>query len=131
MKRKDLEVLAGIGLLYVCLEAAGITCPIKFFTGISCAGCGMSRAWLAVLRLDFASAFAFHPLFWLPVPAAAVLLLRKHLPERFSRGCLQAVCALFLAVYALRMIWPGDDIVVFEPWNSLPVRIWRHLSGKA
>ena len=32
----------------------------------------MTRAWLAALRLDFAAAFAYHPLFWV-VPIAFVL----------------------------------------------------------
>lgn len=56
---------AAVVVLYVVLENLGITCPIKFFTGISCAGCGMSRAWLSVLRLDMAGAFRYHPLFLL------------------------------------------------------------------
>lgn len=32
--------------------------------GIPCPGCGMTRACLAALRLDFAAAFHFHPMFW-------------------------------------------------------------------
>lgn len=32
-------------------------CPFRFFFGISCPGCGMTRALLAALRLDFAAAF--------------------------------------------------------------------------
>ena len=40
-------------------------CPFRFFFGISCPGCGMPRALLAALRLDFAAAFSYHPLFFL------------------------------------------------------------------
>ena len=40
-------------------------CPFRFFFGISCPGCGMTRALLAALRLDFAAAFSYHPLFFL------------------------------------------------------------------
>ena len=63
MNRRDISALAGIALLYVALEAFGVTCPIRFLTGISCAGCGMSRAWLSLLRLDLAGAVYYHPLF--------------------------------------------------------------------
>ena len=61
-----MSALAGIVLFYVLLESLGVTCPIRFLTGISCAGCGMSRAWLSLLRLDLAGALYYHPLFWLP-----------------------------------------------------------------
>lgn len=40
-------------------------CPIKFFTGFDCPGCGLTRAFSSVLILDFQSAFDYHPLFWL------------------------------------------------------------------
>ena len=68
---------AAVVVLYVVLENLGITCPIKFFTGISCAGCGMSRAWLSVLRLDMAGAFRYHPLFFLPPVVLVVILLKS------------------------------------------------------
>ena len=88
MHTKDIQALAAVALFYIVIGSLGVTCPILFLTGISCAGCGMSRAWLSLLRLDLAGAFAFHPLFWLPVPAAALLLLRRKLPDPYSRGFL-------------------------------------------
>lgn len=124
MERKDIEALAGIALFYVVLEALGVTCPILFLTGVSCAGCGMSRAWLALLRLDFAAAFGYHPLFWLPVLAAALLVFRRRISERVYRAGLVLCGGLFLAVYVIRLILPGD-IVVFTPQDGL---IWRVLS---
>ena len=56
MKKKLKEYIApilAVAGLYAVMEAVGITCPIKFLTGISCMGCGMSRAWMAVLRHVF------------------------------------------------------------------------------
>ena len=56
MRRRweDLGALALIALFYIVLEMLfGIGCPFKFLTGISDAGCGMSRAFAAVLRGDF------------------------------------------------------------------------------
>lgn len=121
MSRKDVQVLAGIALFYVVIEALGVTCPIRFLTGVSCAGCGMSRAWLAVLRLDLAEAFRFHPLFWLPVPAAGLLLFRRRLPERVFRLGIAVCGVLFLVVYLIRLCRPGE-IVAFAPEQGL---LWR------
>ena len=48
-KRKShrrIEVItsvAAVVVLYVILESFGVTCPIKYITGISCAGCGCTR----------------------------------------------------------------------------------------
>lgn len=121
MKRKDLTVLAGIMLFYVALEAAGVTCPIKYLTGVSCAGCGMSRAWLALLRGDLVAAFAYHPLVLLPVPAALLFLLRKRLPRWVFDVGFWVCGGLFLAVYLIRLVLPGD-VVVFAPWDGA---VWR------
>ena len=54
MHTKDIQALAAVALFYIVIESLGVTCPILFLTGISCAGCGMSRAWLSLLRLDLA-----------------------------------------------------------------------------
>ncbi len=43
-------------------------CPINFIFKIGCPFCGMTRAHLSALRLDFASAFSYHPLFPLGIP---------------------------------------------------------------
>ncbi len=125
MNRRDVSALAGIALLYLLIESLGVTCPIRFLTGISCAGCGMSRAWLSLLRLDFAGALRFHPQFWLPIPAAALLLLRPRLPKRVFTVGLALCGALFLLVYLIRLGLPGE-IVVFAPQEGL---IWRLLPG--
>lgn len=119
MRGKDLRSIAAIALFYVVIEAFGVTCPILFLTGISCAGCGMSRAWMALLRGDLAGAFAFHPLFWLTVPAAALLFFRGRVPPRAFRWGAGIVCALFLVVYLVRMLAPEDTVVVFQPWQGL------------
>jgi hypothetical protein len=46
----------------------GLSCIFQQFFGIICPGCGMTRALLAALRLDFGTAFSYHPMFWsLPI----------------------------------------------------------------
>ena len=77
MKKQDLAALAAVAALYAALHFAGFGCPIKAVTGVSCAGCGMTRAWLAALAGDWAEAFFYHPLFWMVPPAVLVFFLRK------------------------------------------------------
>lgn len=125
-RRKDIEAVAVIGLFYLGLEAMGVTCPILFLTGISCAGCGMSRAWMALLRGDVAAAFRFHPLFWLPVPAAAALLFQRRIPKRVWRTLMILMCVLFLGAYLVRLLSPDDTVVVWDPSQGL---LYRLLSG--
>lgn len=38
-----------------------ILCPIKLYFGVDCPGCGMTRAFAAVMQLDFAAAFHYNP----------------------------------------------------------------------
>lgn len=126
MRKGCVTAVAGIALFYVVLETLGVTCPIKYITGISCAGCGMSRAWLALLRLDVQAAFAFHPLVLLPIPAALLFLLRERLPKRLVSVGLWSCGILFILVYFIRLALPGD-VVVFAPQDGA---VWR-LCAKA
>lgn len=50
-------------------------CPFLLFLKFPCPGCGITRAYLAALRLDFKSAFNYHPLFFTVLP---VLLYIPH-----------------------------------------------------
>lgn len=123
MKRESVKVFLLIAAAYGVLELLGITCPIRALTGISCAGCGMSRAWFSVFRLDFAAAFSYHPLFLLPPLALCLWLLRKKLPDRMVRGIGLGMLVLFLAVYVVRMLDPVDTVVRFSPQEGLLPRL--------
>ena len=46
-------------------------CVFERLLGVQCSSCGMTRAWLSVLRLDFVGAFEYHSLFW-TVPVIAL-----------------------------------------------------------
>lgn len=67
--RSDKLKQAGLFLLILAIYISFMTvtkigCPIRWLTGIPCPGCGMSRALFALLRLDFADAFSFHPMIY-------------------------------------------------------------------
>ena len=118
--------VAAVLLLYIVFHLLGIGCPIKFVTGVSCAGCGMTRAWLHLLHFDLEAAFHFHPLFW-SVPVVAILFLLKNRFPRVLRVTVCVVAVLFVVVYLIRMFDPACDIVVFEPHNSVFYRIVHNL----
>ena len=41
-----------------------LPCIYRFLFGVPCPGCGMTRAVMAALRLDFSAAFHHHWMFW-------------------------------------------------------------------
>lgn len=130
-ERKELIcAVTAVVVLYTAMESIGITCPIKFITGISCAGCGMSRAWLAFLRLDMAKAFEYHPLFLLPPIAVIVLLCKYKINIKIYKIIIFTIILMFAIVYICRLIWSGDDVVVFEPQNNILFRIIRIINSK-
>lgn len=115
-KRQNISALFTIAVFYLILESVfGITCPILFLTGISCAGCGMSRAWFCVLRMDFTGAFRYHPLFWILPIGIMLSLFWDKIPKKIQKILLITACVLFGAVYILRMLDTADSIVVFQP----------------
>lgn len=108
-------LVLAIVIFYFFLSLIGVGCPIKFITGISCAGCGMTRAWISILKCDFKSAFNYHPLFLIPIPTALLLIFKNKINRKLYIAGLTLVLILFLAVYVIRLLDPNDLVVVFEP----------------
>ena len=107
--------VAGVAAMYAVMLALGISCPIKHLTGVSCFGCGMTRACLSALRLDLAAAFYYHPL-WFAVPIAAPILIIFFIKrKRTAFYSVVAVCAAaFACVYLYRLLCGEGDVVVWE-----------------
>lgn len=126
-KYKDTICLVGtIVFIYAIFDLVGIGCPIKFVTGISCLGCGMTRAWLSVLRLDFSSAFYFHPLFVLPPIAVILYLLKSKINIKIYKIIMLTMITAFIIIYLYRLIFTDGDIVVFGPQNNIIFRLLEH-----
>ena len=112
-----------IALAYGLMFALGITCPIRFLTGISCPGCGMTRAVLSALRFRFADAFCFHPLWILLLPAVALIGYLSFKGKKTAlRVTLVACGVLMLLVYAIRLAI-GSSIVSFDPEQGAIARL--------
>lgn len=119
---KDAVCIACIAAFYVILAIAGIGCPIRFLTGISCAGCGMTRAWLSAFRLDFAGAFLYHPLFWSVPLAVLMIIFRSKINDKLYKAAGIALIIMFAAVYIFRILNTEDTVVMF---NIADGAIWK------
>lgn len=96
--------LCGLFLL-VCVVLK-LPCPLREGLGIPCPGCGMSRAWLAALQLDFVQAFRMHPMFW-SVPVLGIFVLYDCKLFKSSRVNLAVMLVLLFGIgvcYAYRLI---------------------------
>lgn len=112
-----------IFILYLIFYISGIGCPIKFITGISCGGCGMTRAWINIFRFDFKDAFYYHPLVLLPPIYLLILMFRKQIENNLFKIINALFIILFISVYILRLLNPNDNIVVFNPENGIIFKI--------
>ena len=83
-----------------------ISCLSLTFLNLPCPGCGMTRAWLAALQLDFSAAFAFHPMFWsMPVLYAYFLLDHGLFPNKtVNKLVLWTICIGFLAQWIVKLV---------------------------
>lgn len=116
-KKEILSRLKGLVLVVALYYAVSwfIGCPVRFFLGISCPGCGITRAWLAALTLDFPKAFSLHPLFWtVPFLVLAVLFEDRLAASRW-RYVVVLICLIFIAVFFVRLIAYPDEVVYFRP----------------
>lgn len=111
--------IAAVAGFYLILFSQGITCPIKYVTGISCACCGMTRAWIILAGGDLQRAFSYHPLVLAPLLLITMFIYRKKMPENYIKVMIAAVCAVFLIVYGIRMADPNDLVVTFDPESGV------------
>lgn len=101
-----LLIIFGVAVAYALLMLHGMrTCPSAILFGVSCPGCGMTRAFASVLRLDFASAFYYNPMWPLVIVtliAVAVLWILEKVKVAETVGIAFGVIAI--ATYIVRLV---------------------------
>ena len=117
--KDELKAIFTIEILYFIIELLGVTCPIKYLTGISCAGCGMSRAWLSVLHGDISMAFYYHPLFLLVIPMIILFLLKDRFSPKIRKILIGIFVGIFLVTYLIRLLFFQNDIVCVRPSEGI------------
>lgn len=117
------------GLLILGCLVLFYDCPFRFFLGIPCMGCGMTRAMLACLRLDFVSAFYYHPLFGVVIAIGVFWVLDRmqiyRMESKKRNILLMVVCVLFVLVYLIRLVG-HSPIVQVDIRKGLIYRLLFH-----
>ncbi len=92
---RKISIFVALGLGYAELVrhlGFGIPCPFHALTGLDCPGCGISRMFLALLRLDFRAAWEANCALLAALPAATVyaayrgVIYVAHGTRTLSRG---------------------------------------------
>ena len=91
----------------------GSSCPTYLVFGFCCPFCGMTRAHLAALRLDFAAAMHYHPAFFCGIPFLWLLAHERFFKSKWARVLrsvlLGVILAALLGVYVWRVCTLGFD----------------------
>ena len=120
MQKKELLfiLLTVVGLAAI-LYFTGMGCPILKLTGIPCFGCGMTRAAICLVHLDFVGAWEYHPLVYLMPFCVVTLLLAKRISKQWVKRIVIIVLLLFVVTYGVRLFNPTDDIVKWHVENGI------------
>ena len=103
-------------LLLLLIMVLTIHCPIKFLSGFSCPGCGMTRALLSLFAGNLKQALYYHPLVLLIIPAVLIYLFRQSIPKPVLFCFTAASIVLFLVVYLMRLF--GNTGVVTADFSD-------------
>lgn len=134
IKRKPLIIIlshAGIAL-FVWFYMTYLGCPFRRFFGVSCPGCGIGRAHIALLHGDIHGAFAAHPLFWLAIPLIFLFLHYGVFNFHISKKTLNIIgvvsIVLFVVVYLLRVFIFHDPVVAPDFEHSVLHRLFEFIA---
>lgn len=114
--------LAGIYLFFSLLH---VGCPLRFITGISCPGCGMTRAYYSLLKLDFNMAMHYHPLFILVPLMAALYFFDFYINPKLVKVLWAIIIIIFLTTYLIRLFSIQNDIVKIDISNSIVIKLYQ------
>jgi hypothetical protein len=118
--------LAGIYLFFSLLH---IGCPLKFITGISCPGCGMTRAYYSLMQLDINKALHYHPLFILVPLMIALYLFDFYIKPKFVKGLWAVIIIAFLSTYLFRLFLSQNDVVEIDITSSIMLKLYQLIFG--
>ena len=122
-----LSIFFGFIILVFLLYIFDIGCPIRYMTGISCPGCGMTRAVGCLIHNDIPMALHYHPLIFL-IPVIGILfLLKDKLNKNVFNFILILITTIFLIVYFIRLSDPNNDIVYIDFKKSIFYKIISHI----
>lgn len=122
-----IKLIILVFIIYFFMTLLHIGCPIKFITGISCPGCGMTRAVIAALQLHFHQAFYFHPLFLLTPLMLGLFVFNDFIRPVLRKIIWIIVIVIFLVTYIIRLLFMQNDIVTIDIESGLMLQLFYHI----
>ena len=120
-----LKLLLG-GIIAAAVLLLFYHCPFRFFFGVSCPGCGMTRALFSAVFSDFETAFYYHPMLPMLLPVGVYILLQRFCGMQVSNRRQNIYILLFAAVmilvYVVRLV-TGDPVLQPDFENSFAAKI--------
>jgi hypothetical protein len=138
IKHREKIMWSSIGAATILIFVFG--CPFRLITGIPCPGCGMTHAFLAAFRGDFADAFRWHPLFPLVMlmmagyavsvfifimrrrgdimrvrPADIAAMTRSLVQVTAVQAVILLYAILFFGIYLIRMWYHYQPLLIHLP----------------
>ena len=116
-------VVAVIGFAYLLIhELTGfsVPCPVNLVTGLYCPGCGVSRMFFCLFRMDIAGAFSSNCVIFCLLPIAAIAaVFHAYRYIRYGRGglykaetvALYVIIAILILFGIARNIWHADWLI--------------------
>lgn len=100
-KKEILLVILSFIVSYLLILVFDIGCPLNKIFGIDCAGCGVTRMCLAILRFDFYQAFRFNPFVFVLMIVFVLYLLYVIICIIFKKKYLKIGFKTFLVIIIL------------------------------
>jgi Protein of unknown function (DUF2752). len=126
--RERIHLCICIFIIYLFLSLLHIGCPIKFVTGISCPGCGMTRAVLSALRLNFKEAFHYHPLFFMTPVMLFLFLFEEAIKPIYYKIAWFIIILLFFLIYIFRLFISSGSIVSIDINDGIMLKLIHQIS---
>jgi hypothetical protein len=102
--KEKLIFAIGVLIYVLLLRLFDSTCIILSLFGFICPGCGMTRALISVLKLDFAAALSYHPLvFLMPLVILYFLFDGRLFGKVADLTVISLMVLSFLAVWVFRL----------------------------
>ena len=98
-------------------------CPIVMITGYPCPSCGMTRAGIKLLHLDFAGAWEIHPFIYGVVLLVILFAWNRYIRMRPMPKYLSWLAGIMLTtlvvfyVYRVKKYFPGDPPMSYYESN--------------
>ncbi len=127
MKNKKQILIVIISLfILILLSLFGLyRCPFRYIFGIPCPLCGMTRAFISLLKLDISKAFYYHA-FWPVVIVLFVLyfiFMFKNIKINKKMVCILDIIGILNLVYYFYRLFFLPDVLYINFENSILYKI--------